>query len=91
MYTIQICYHQNLSDIDFDISRSLKAKFDSAIGFPIHVYGFLLMFNINIGPNKAPLLDISLQNLGDLEFDLSRSLKVESNGAIGAPLYMVSY
>ncbi len=39
-----------LSDLDFDLSRSLKVKFDhSAIGLPI--YGFLLMFNSNIGPN----------------------------------------
>ncbi len=35
-----------MSDLDFDLSRSLKAKFDSAIGLPI--YGFQLMFNYNI-------------------------------------------
>ncbi len=45
------------------------------------------MFNSNIGPNLAPLRDISLQNLGDLDFDLSRSLKVRSNGAVGLPIY----
>ncbi len=28
-----------------------------------------------------------LQNLGDLEFDLSRSLKVKSNGAVGLSIY----
>ncbi len=27
--------------------------------------------------------DIRLQNLGDLQFDLSGSLKVKSNGAVG--------
>ena len=49
MYTIQICYHSNLSDLDFDLSRSLKVKFDSAIGLD-PMYGFLLMFfNSNIG------------------------------------------
>ncbi len=37
---------QNLSDLDFDLSRSLKVKFDSAIGLPI--YGFLFMFNSNM-------------------------------------------
>ncbi len=38
---------QNLSDLDFDLSRSLKVKCDSAIGLPI--YAFLLMFISNIG------------------------------------------
>ncbi len=33
------------------------------------------------------LRHIRLQNLGDLEFDLSRSLKVKSNGAVGLPIY----
>ncbi len=37
---------KNLSDLDFDLSRSLKVKFNSAIGIPI--YGLLLMFNSNI-------------------------------------------
>ena len=39
----------NLSDVDFDLSRSLKVKSDDAVGLPI--YGFLLMFNGNSGPN----------------------------------------
>ncbi len=30
---------------------------------------------------------ITVQNLGDLEFDLSRSLKVRSNGAVGLRIY----
>ncbi len=55
------------------------------------------MFNSNIGPNYTHLRDIGLQNLGDLEFDLSRnpkvkcglsrSLKVKCNGAIGLLVY----
>ncbi len=40
---------QNMSDIEFDLSRSLKVKSDGTVGLPI--YGFLLMFNSNIGPN----------------------------------------
>ena len=43
---------QNLVDLDFDLSRSLKAKCDCAIVLPI--YDFLLVFNCNIGPNSAP-------------------------------------
>ena len=42
-----------------------------------------LMFNSNIWLNSAHLQDIKLQNLNDLDFDLSMSLKVKCNGAIG--------
>ncbi len=47
---------QNLSDVDFDLSRSLKVKCDSVIGLPI--YGFLVVSNSNIWPSSAPLQDI---------------------------------
>ncbi len=47
-------------DLDFDLSRSLKVKFETVIGLPIYVYGFLSMFNGNIGPNWAPLRGIRL-------------------------------
>ncbi len=40
---------QNLGDLEFDLLRSLKVKCEGASGLPI--YGFLLMFNRNIGPN----------------------------------------
>ncbi len=50
--------HRNLSDLDFDLSRSLKVKSDGVIGLPI--YGFLLMVNSNIVPNLAPLRDMTL-------------------------------
>ncbi len=45
------------------------------------------MFNSYIGPNWGPLRYIRLQNVGDLEFDLSRSLMVKSNGAVRLPIY----
>ena len=45
------------------------------------------MFNSNRGPDVAPLRDIQLQNLSDIDFDLSRSLKVICDGAIGLPNY----
>ncbi len=76
---------QNLGDLDFDLSRSVKVKCDSAIGLPI--YGFLLMINSNLWPNTALWRDISLQNMSDLDFDLSRSLKVKSNDAVRLPIY----
>ncbi len=40
---------QDLSDLDLDISMSLKVKFEGAVGLPIYVV--LYMFNSNIGPN----------------------------------------
>ncbi len=58
-----------------DLSRWLNMKCDNVIGLPI--YAFLSMFNINIWPKSAPLHDIEHQNLNDLDFDLSRSLKVK--------------
>ncbi len=48
-------------------------------------YGFLMMVNINLWPNSAPLRDKMLQNPDD--FDLSRSLKVKCDGAIGLPIH----
>ncbi len=45
------------------------------------------MFNSNIWPNSAPLQDIRLQNLSDLEFDLSRSLKVKCDDVIGLVIH----
>ncbi len=76
---------QNLSDLDFDLSRSLKVKSGDVIGLAI--YGFLLMVDSNIGSDVAPLRDMMLSNLSDLDFDLSRSLKVKSGQVIGLPMY----
>ncbi len=45
------------------------------------------MFNSNMWPNVAPLQDACVQNMSDLEFDLSLSLKVKSNDAAGLPIY----
>ncbi len=50
-------------------------------------YMLSLMFNSNIWPNSAPLQDIRLQNLSDLEFDLSRSLKVKCDDVIGLVIH----
>ncbi len=49
---------RNLSDLDFDLSRSLKVKSNGAVR--LLIYGFLLMFNSNIGPDLAPLRDMTL-------------------------------
>ena len=38
-------------------------------------------------PNSVPLQDIRLQNLSDLEFHLSRSLKVKCDDVIGLAIH----
>ena len=64
---------QNLSDLDFDLSISLKVKCDWVTGLPID---FLVVSIGNIWPNSALLPDISFQIQSDFEeIDLSRSLK----------------
>ncbi len=57
----------------------------NVIGLPI--YAFLLMFNSNLWPNYAPSQDIRLQNVSDLEFHLSRSLKGKCDSVIELPIY----
>ncbi len=37
MYTLQICYPQNVRDFEFDLSRPFKVKCDVAVGLPIYV------------------------------------------------------
>ncbi len=75
-----------MSDLDFDLSRSLKVKCHGVIGLAI--CAFLMIVNSNIGPNLAPLQVIRLwNNVGDIDFKLSRSLKVKSNGAVGLSIY----
>ncbi len=61
--------------LNFDLSGSLKVKYDSVTG--LSIYAFLLTFNSNMWPNSAPLWYIRLQNVSDLEIDLWRSLKVK--------------
>ena len=80
------CTTQYLNDLDFDLSRPIKVKYDGTIRLPI--YGFLLMFSSNIGPNQAPLryTCIWIQNLGEFELDHSRPLKVKCDSAIGLPI-----
>ena len=68
-----------LSDLDIDLSRSLKVQCDNVTGLPMYAF----MFKSNIWPYSAPLRDMALQHLSDLEFDLSRSLRVKCYSVIG--------
>ncbi len=50
------------------------------LGFPIHD---LLVFNSNMALFGSLQDTISLQNLSDLDFDLSTSVKVKPDDAVG--------
>ena len=50
------------------------------------MYDFLLVTSNNYMPTSSTW-DIAIQNMQDLEFDLTRSLKVESDGAIRKSTY----
>ncbi len=45
------------------------------------------MFNGNIWPKSAPLRDIMLQTMSNLDFNLSGSLKVKCDNVVGLPIY----
>ncbi len=45
------------------------------------------MLNSNIWTNIAPLRDITLQNLSDLDFETSMSLKVKCERVFELPIY----
>ncbi len=66
---------------------SPKMKYVCSVGLEFFIYHFLLVCNSNIYPNSAPLLYTSPQNQSDLDFDLSRSLKVKSDAAVGHSIY----
>ena len=71
---------QNINDLEFDLSRSLKVTVD-----------FLLVNNSKYMHICCISCDTAIGNMHNLEFDLSRSLKVKVNGAIGRRPQMTSY
>ena len=71
-----------MSDLDIDLLRSLRSNVTGAIDSP-----YMLSCNSNIWSNSAPLQDIRFRNMIDLDFDLSRSLKVKCDGVIGPYIY----
>ena len=79
---------QNIHDLKFDISRSMKVKVDGATGKP--TYDFLFVNNSDYMPIISILRDIATQNMHDLEFDLLRSLKVKLMVPLESP-HMTSY
>ncbi len=79
---------QSLSDLDFDLTRSLKFKCDGAVG--LSICDLLLVFDSNTLPISAPLRDISLRNLSFLDIDFSRSIKSNVIIPMDYP-YVLSY
>ncbi len=83
---------RNLSDLEFDLLRSLNVMCDNVIGLPI--YAFLLIFNSNIWPNSAPLQDIRLYKIYSLWVTLNLTFQGHSRSNVMMSLdlsYMVSY
>ncbi len=62
-----------------------QSQCDGAFGRPIY-YSYWC-FDSNIWLNSFHLRGARLQNLSDLDFDLSRSHKVKSDGAVGPSIY----
>ncbi len=84
-----------LWDISFKIWVALKLMFQVANVNCKHTIKITYMLSFhclisNIWPILAPVWDISLPNLNDLEIDLSRSLRSNVMILLNA-LYMVSY
>ena len=61
---------QNIHDLEFDLSRSLKVKVYREIRMP--TYYFLLLNNSKYIDICSILGDTATQNMHDLEFDISR-------------------
>ena len=59
---------QNIHDLEFDLSRSLKVEVHREIKMP--TYYFLLLNNSKYMPICGILGDIATQTMYDLEFDL---------------------
>ena len=75
----------NLSDLDIDLSRSLRSNVIILLDSPYML--FYHCFTSNIFPILAHLSHINLQNLSDLDIYLSRSLKVKCKHTIGLSIY----
>ena len=64
-------------DLDFDLSRSLQVKSNSANWK--HIHEFLSITNSKFGPICKRFQVTALWNMLDLDFELSRSLQVKAN------------
>ncbi len=86
IYVLVITYRsptaQNQSDFDNDLLQTVNVKCNGANRFPL--YGFLLGKCVAYA---ALFRDTHLPDLSELDFDLSRSLKVKYNCVLGLPIY----
>ncbi len=79
-------YHRSLLSLKIWVTLTLTYQGHTGSNVMVSLDS-LLMVNSNLWPNSAPLRDERLQNLGELDFDLSRSPKVKCDGAFGLPIY----
>ncbi len=75
---------QNLSELDFSLSRSLKVKSDGVVGPPYTISSYCLMVTYVL--NSLYLQDTSVQNLSDLDFGLPSPFNISHDG-IGVSVY----
>ena len=77
---------QNMHDLEFVLSLSLKVEVYGANRKPMH--DFLLVNSNNYMPICSIFRDtcIATQNMHDLEIDILRSLKVKVDAAIRKPM-----
>ncbi len=64
--------NQNVSGCNFDLWKSLEVRSDGAVNGH-SIYDFPLVLNGNLWSKSAALGDISLRNLSNFDFNLSRS------------------
>ncbi len=65
-----------LGDLDFHLSWLHKVKSYDVVS--LLKYDFLWMFNGNLWPNSAPVLDTNLQSLSNLEFNVWKITKAQN-------------
>ncbi len=73
---------RNRSDLDTDLSRSLKSNVIAPMDSTYILFYYCLIVTYDL---TAPLRDIMLWNLSN--FDLSRTLKVKCDCVFGLPIY----
>ncbi len=74
---------------DLHLSRLCKGQ---GYMYDLHAFDAPYMVSywcliVTLCPDSAPLRDIMLQNMRDLDFDISRSPRVKCDSAIGIPVY----
>ncbi len=84
---LQDTRRQNLTEANFVLWRSLNET--GVIWLPMHY--FLLMVKSHICHNSAPLLEVKLQTVSGLDFELSSLPEIKSKRAVEFPIHDFHY